>query len=684
MGRFESLFGGAREGALDLFGLRNEMDELREHSADAKMLARRVEDLGHQLLNASGSQHPREPTLQKRRVTVERAYNYYYSDPVLGQAVDLMTWYTFGRGVTEPKYGKESTWQEKDGADPEQEIGQKYISAFWADEDNQQVLTTHVAQEQKSTELQLQGNIFLLLFSADRRAGDASLGIPTEFPSVSPVKMTDLPESEVVDVISHPNNRKIPVYYKREYTEQIHDFRTGTYEPGEKRTLYYRDWKHEAPTTVMKRQGGELVEVPWGPDPAEIAEGFIYHIRVNAVSDAKFGQPEVARVLDWSKGLNQYMTDRMAVVQAIAKIAMQVRTRGGQKQVSQVAQQLADISNLGTEVEGSTRRERADQDRTRLALMNQNTELMPMVSDTGAGSAATDIQTIKGQISAGTGIPPHYLGDVGSANLATATAMELPVLKMMEARQELWESVYRDIIGWMLEGVGLDKTKLEVALPPILARDVNATVSSIATMIAAVDPQVQNKELHRWAFAELLDAMGKANTEDILARVFPVGYEPPKPPNEVAMQMQADGEAAAATAAAAGMPSGTPEGQQAAVAAQAAQARAAQVTAAAAGRNGTDRAPSNRLGTASSQRASQARQDRTAGRVGQRQTLTREQMYEEMRFDEGESAFVEAPSTYDEEALAQLPSEVQPATRSALDAIDQLGDELLRELDLGD
>jgi hypothetical protein len=361
----------------------------------------------------------------------------------------------------------------------------------------------------------------------------------------------------------------------------------------------------------------------------------------------------------------------MNVVQAISQIALRVKAKGGPRQLSQVASQLADISRLSQQIEGSTTRRDvvSDQNKTRIAVENQGTELQPAVTDTGAGSASIDIQTLLGQVSAGTGIPPHYFGNSGSASLATATAMELPVMKMMEARQELWENVYRDILGWMLRRAGLDPSRLEVQMPPILARDLAATTSSLGALTAAVDPQGQNKEFLRWVVGEILDTMGKVNSKEILDRIFPQDWEPSSTvANASMMQMQLQAQQAAQDMAPPEAPSNAgAQRTQAAASSAAASAGKQQATAA---RNGADRSPSARGGVSSSQRASQARQDRAAGRVGSKQSEAADLF--------GEPDFVEA----DREAfVASLPEAAQDAARDALKSFDGLADELLGAVD---
>lgn len=686
------IWDGVREGAADLFGFRNELDELREANADAKLLARRAEDLGWDLLNSDARY--KEPRDEVRKDKVERAYKYYYDDGIVAQSVNLVTWYTFGRGMGKPRYRAEGG-NAAPGGDDEQQAANRLITAFWQDEDNQRSLTTAQAQEQKSTELQLQGNVYFLLFPAPEPGGGAPTDAPrgaerlTTGPRASEpdvpatLKVSDLPEHEIVDIIMHPENRKVPVYYKREYAARTYDFASKTYIPaGQTKTIYYRDWKHEAPTEA---RGPDGKTVPWGPKDEEIGEGFVYHVAVNRVSDTKFGQSEIARVLPWAAGLRSYMTDRMSVVQAIAKIALQVRSKGGSKQVNQIAEQLADISNLANQVEGAgTTRRVADTEKTKVALMNQGTTLEPMVSDTGAGSAATDIQTMLGMASAASGIPPHYYGQPGSASLATATAMELPVLKMMEARQELWESVYRDIIGWMLKRSGFDPERLELTMPGILQRDAATTISSLASLVSAVDPQVQNKELIRYVVGEALETMGKQNVEEILARLFPEDWTPPAVEKHQQELEQGDAaiEQTKAQAAQTRNPSApaapTAAGQRRSVAAGVRRTALAARSADVQRRNGTDRAPSERGGTSSSQRASSARQARAAGSVGQSQTLIRQADVEAEGWEQGALPLLEAPASQE-----TLPAELAEPAEEAMKVMEELAAGIFSELGLG-
>ncbi len=539
---FESFRDALREGAADVFGFREDQAALRDLSdrfmevrADARMIARKAEE-ANWLPLTGGSTAYFEPTREARKEVIKRAHNYYFNDPIVGRTIDLRTLYTFGKGLPKPKYR-----ENVDRDNEDEKIGQRYIDRFWWDRDNQACLTSYFAQISKSTELQLQGEIFFLLFRSDERADEAVVEEEeTEWNArPSPLKITDLPESEITEIISHPGNRKIPVYYKRVYKPQVYNFEKGAYEEGtEEVAIYYRHWRNEAPSEWNGR--------PWGPREEQIGEGLIYHLALNKTSDMKRGVPEVQRYLKWAQGLNEYMTSRMATVQAIAQIALQAKTKGGPKNVTQVAGVLSDISRMANTLESATNleRTRTDQGRTKAAVSSQGVELQPMVQDTGSAGAQIDVQVFKGQIAAGAGVPVHHLGDVGTANMATATSMDAPLQRLIEAMQEMFETVYRDLLGFMMEGLGLDPGRVEVTMPPILQRDVAGTNAALAGMLTTVDPNLGNKDLIKFYVEQVLDAMGFVNATELVDRFFPDEWVTPEEKAQAQMEQEQQANAA--------------------------------------------------------------------------------------------------------------------------------------------
>jgi hypothetical protein len=441
-------------------------------------------------------------------------------DPIVKRTVDLKTFYTFGTGIPVPRYRDEAGSDD----DPEAIRGRVALKRYWEDDENQRCLTGVQAQYAKSLELQAQANIFLLLFPVETQVEDIDTGgeDAAARDGETNMKITDLPEREIVEVITHPDNRKIPLYYKRECTRRIYNFTTQSYVHEGLRVMYYRDWRHTPPVD-------EATGEPWGPPENLIAPGYVYHVKTNATSEMPFGIPEMHSYLKYAKGLAEYMTSRMATVQAIAQLAMRLKVQGGPQHMQQSAAALADVQRLASAVEegpGSLSRQRGQQ--AKVIVENQGTQLEPMVADTGAGNAATDAQMIKGQVAAGSGIPVHHLGDANGPNLASAVAMDGPLLKMIRANGKLWETVHTDIAGWMLEMAGLDPGRLEFDMPSPTDRDVQMISTVLNALLLQMDPQAQNLSLMRFALGEILDAMGKQHVDRLVLSLLP-DLPPPSP-----------------------------------------------------------------------------------------------------------------------------------------------------------
>jgi hypothetical protein len=71
-------------------------------------------------------------------------------------------------------------------------------------------------------------------------------------------------------------------------------------------------------------------------------------------------------------------------------------------------------------------------------------------TDTGGGNALADERLIRMMVGSSLGVMNHYFGDEASANLATATAMELPMLKMYEGWQKLLSDTIKTLLKYVL------------------------------------------------------------------------------------------------------------------------------------------------------------------------------------------------------------------------------------------
>lgn len=499
----------ARFFGINIIG-QNEYSRLQEAEGKFAVAKREMEDLGWRLLNAPYEQQASDLPRLDRNKAIVRGIDYWVRDPLIGQSVDMLSDYVINTGMAMPQAGNEDL--------------QKVLFDFWSDRDNQLILTSPDSQYIKNNELQLMGNIFLTAF-VNKGNGH--------------VKFSDLPPREVVDIICDPDNRKKHLYYKRETVEYAYDFKSGTYSAGETKTLYYKNWRFE------KR----------GYGPESVADGLVFHLSTNRLSDGKFGNPRVMRIVDWVRAYNEYMKSRVSLMRALAQFAWRRKVKGNPSDVRKIANAWA-AGQLASDGGDGSYQPPAQYAAT--VTTNDAVSWDPIKTDTGGASAQIDGRMIKGQVGVGYGFPLHYLGDVGSANLATATSMELPVLKMVERMQGYWISAFEDIIdfviamairygdlpyaqtgkfseesmnsGAFMEAAGSSgrgEYEYKIALPSIMRRQVSETINAAINVVKGIDPYAQNVEASRWALQFALEVLGEKQPQSIIDKVFPDDFEYP-------------------------------------------------------------------------------------------------------------------------------------------------------------
>lgn len=380
---------------------------LEAESEDRRVLRRELDLIAWTALDYVGG-NEQDLRAVARRKLVQQARVAWQQDPQLGAAVDLMNDFALGRGVPRPQ-----------ARDPKV---QEILDEAWEDEDNELVLTSYEAQMAFGTDLSLQANIFLLMFTGDD----------------GKVKLAILEHDTVENVVRDENNRRRILYYVARQKTITWDYDTdqprvltekdGHYD----RILYFQHWRNEAATKK--------------PPAAKLGKGKVKHVAINKTTEMAFGHPTMHRVLRWATAFNSLMEARVDAAKAAAAFMMKRKVKGTPNQIQKMAAKaLSKRGELG--------RARQDPDSGEAPMApprsgsviteNEMVEHESFKLDSGAAGANVDGQMIRSQISAATHFPQHYLGDIGSANLATATSMELPVLKAVESRQEVIEGVFR-------------------------------------------------------------------------------------------------------------------------------------------------------------------------------------------------------------------------------------------------
>lgn len=165
----------------------------------------------------------------------------------------------------------------------------------------------------------------------------------------------------------------------------------------------------------------------------------------------------------------------------------------------------------------------------------------------------------------GQGVFEHYMGDPSTGNLATATAMELPMLKLYEVEQQFYaEGVFTELANyavlqgvrhgslrggmarmdtsagywvWDVEPVGDTDLTVDVTFPPIVQKDLGMFTQAISTIKQAEAVSGRQILPPKETAQATLAALGYSATanqilNELEGKDFAMDATPPTDPNE--------------------------------------------------------------------------------------------------------------------------------------------------------
>ena len=158
------------------------------------------------------------------------------------------------------------------------------------------------------------------------------------------------------------------------------------------------------------------------------------------------------------------MDARVDIMEASAAFVMKRKVKGTPGQLQkQATQALSRRSALGQSADYPDAQ--AGPKPASILTENENVTHEDFNINTNAPAAQQDAQMLRAQVSAGTRFPQTYYGDAANATLATATSLELPVLKTVENRQEIIEALVRFFLDRVIERA-VEKGRLSSDLTP--------------------------------------------------------------------------------------------------------------------------------------------------------------------------------------------------------------------------
>lgn len=400
---------------------------------------------------------------------LKRCRLYYYNNPLAGHWIQLTTSFTFGQGISVPKAAASEI--------------QEVINEFWNDPDNQKALTSKQSQIKLCDKLQYEGNLFVVLF-VNKITGN--------------VKVRIFDALEIKDIIKDSDDRLRPLFYKRSITKRKYNFTSDSYDMGTLNYVYYPDWQVGDP---------EKYEIP--ANKIEL-EAFIYHVKINCDINDKFGVPVLYRGLDWIKAHKDMAGDLATLVKSLSILAWKKKVKGTPAQVAALKSVLharIDLKNVPPAA-GSTQ------------IENEAVDTSPINIPTGGIKIGeTGLKQMQLMVCAASNIFYHYFGDPSTGNLATATSMELPMVKTFLANQECWSGIYNDILQFVVnKKIEAGKLKGEVELNKETNRKIYKT--ELDRFIDTDFPPILEKELKALAEALQIGIINNLISGETAAQIF--------------------------------------------------------------------------------------------------------------------------------------------------------------------
>ena len=408
-----------------------------------------------------------------RQVQVNRSRYYWLRDPLAKQAVRLWTDYALGDTAV--------------GYTCEDKSVQGALDTFMKARINRRY-TSREGNRRLSQRLLVDGELFFVINEADSTTKGKA-------PTVRTVDCL-----QITDIITDKDDEDRVVAYKRVITGKDNT----------QKVLYYRPWDMEGDkplnTKDIQNDGYNLVPIdPQGGKSIKYVDNArMYHLAFDAIE--RRGNGLLTCCSDWAREHRRFMIARVAITQALSKFAFKTTVKGGQNVVNSIRAKL-ESTFAQSGLSGGTQHQPVAAPGANF-LGNDGISLEAMPRTTGASDAASDASGLKLMVCAGTGIAEHYFGDAANANLATATAMELPMLKMFASYQVFWKDAWRDLFAIVLDEPDDEPgAEITITMPAILEDDLQE-FATFLTAVTTVFPEAKVPAL-------LQTALESANVPDL-------------------------------------------------------------------------------------------------------------------------------------------------------------------------
>jgi len=452
---------------------------------------------------------------------------YFIKNPIIQRGINIASAYVFARGV--------------EVSCDDERANDQLTSFFQA---NSKVFGK-VGLWELEKRLYYDGQIFFAFFSDTQSSGET--------------KVRTIDATEIQEILTNPDDSDEVWYFRRLWTQRVMDETTGG-----PRTQTQECWYPALGYTKDDPPGKRPLEqiqskpINWDSSLLQMKGGV-------GISKWLFDVPRVFAALDWAKAARKFLEACLTTQMSHATIAWELSTKGGQQAIEGQKQQLQTTVSAQPGVPGIWDTNPTPTNAA-IAAYGPGTKLSVMNSR-GAGGDPKEVREYLNMVAQVIGIPPTFLGELETANLATATTLDRPTEIGFEQKQEMWHDTLliialhvlgvnakapsgklrealklrkitimeaerradkRGRLVYIKEAADPAKLKVKVSFPAIREGDMPANVKAIVEAMTLDNKGGQITGIDEKTGVSLLfQQLGVEDPEEILELMFPEGeYDP--------------------------------------------------------------------------------------------------------------------------------------------------------------
>jgi len=347
---------------------------------------------------------------------------------------------------------------------------------------------------------------------------------------------------EIVEIITDPNNKNKPLYYKREYTGADN----ANY------CIYYPDWHtyfyHQADLEKARLPQDATISLSEAMDQNNGTAVLVLHIAHNRKdANSLHGWPILGIASPYFRAHKEFVESRLTVAKQKAMFTREFIAAGGSRSVAAVK------AKFGQQLSTSTGYTSQDANPPAVSgsslIHNQAVEHRDLPMTTGASDAKGDNEMFGWMALIGAGLFPTTAG-MDTSRWATAVAMDKTQSVQWSRYQSFWACQFRKMVKLVLMaaetwgGVKIEDKACHVSIDTLSLVDFPGVVPPIAQMLGTMPPMIADGTLKQNAAREILQAMwypvltalGADDIDDILSDDM-LGIVEPEAAEDVARAM---------------------------------------------------------------------------------------------------------------------------------------------------